>query len=323
MQTAADTAIETINETADNAVKNINQTASDAVESIGKAEESISKSVVDARGSADAAANSAQQAAASASAAQTSERNAADSATQASQSATAAKQSEDNAAESERNAASSERNAASSATQASQSATAAAQSASEAQNAVGGFGLEVGTTTTGEPGSNASVEITKQENRYTANFKIPRGDKGEPGDLTTVARDDTLTGDGTSGNPLGVFQGGLFFNPLPATQLDYDSIEESTIGRIYHASGESKGTKPPANVEGICFKFRVSVFAVLEIVFSNDIDSNIYMRRNYNKNWTAWRTFAKDSTLSGYVTLATYEALETRVQALEAKLANQ
>ena len=251
VQTAADTAIGSINQTADSAVASVNKTASDAVESIGKAEESINKSVTDARGSAEAAANSEQQAAASASAAQTSERNAANSAGQASQFATAAKQSETNAAESAQNAASSEQNAASSAeqaanivasvsgsvtqaetaaraasqsataaadsasaaggsaqaaagnaskaggsaaaakasetnaahsaVQAAQSVTAAAQSASDAQNAVDGFGLQVGTTTTGEPGTDAVVSIAKQGTKYVADFTIPRGEKGEQG----------------------------------------------------------------------------------------------------------------------------------------------
>ena len=44
-----------------------------------------------------------------------------------------------------------------------------------------GFGLEVGTTTTGEPGTDAAVEIQKQGTKYTANFTIPRGDKGADG----------------------------------------------------------------------------------------------------------------------------------------------
>ena len=174
VQNVADTAIDSINDTVDNAVEHVNKTASDAVESIGKAEESISESVTDARGSADAAANSANQAAVFASAGQVSERNAANSAMQASQSATAAKQSEDNAAESERNAASS-------AAQAAQNATAAAQSASEAYYAVDGFGLTVGSVTTGEPGTDATVDITKDGAKYTANFTIPRGEKGEQG----------------------------------------------------------------------------------------------------------------------------------------------
>lgn len=46
------------------------------------------------------------------------------------------------------------------------------------QDAVDGFGLQVGTTTTGNPGTNAAVEIRKTGTKYTANFTIPRGDKG-------------------------------------------------------------------------------------------------------------------------------------------------
>lgn len=275
-QTRLDKIIGTVQTVADTAIDSVNQTASDAVESIGKAEESISESVTDARGSADAAANSAQQAAASASAAQASEHNASNSATQASQSATAAKQSEDNAAESERNAASSaeqaanivasvsgsvtqaensaqtasqsataaagsasaaggsaqaaadsaskadesataakasETNAASSASAAKISETNAAASANAAQQAVDGFGLVVGTTTTGEPGSDAAVEIQKNGTKYTANFTIPQGAQGPrderglqgpqgvPGENTTAISSVTASVDNTSGTP--------------------------------------------------------------------------------------------------------------------------
>ena len=133
-QTRLDKIIGTVQTAADTAIDSINNTVDDAMENIGKAEESINESVADARASAESAANSEKQAAVSASAAQASERNAADSATQASQSATAAKQSEDNAAESERNAASSERNAAESERNAAESAEradAAAEAAGE------------------------------------------------------------------------------------------------------------------------------------------------------------------------------------------------
>lgn len=133
-QTRLDKIIGTVQTAADTAIDSINNTVDDAMENIGKAEETINESVEDARASAESAANSEKQAAVSASAAQASERNAADSATQASQSATAAKQSEDNAAESERNAASSERNAAESERNAAESAEradAAAEAAGE------------------------------------------------------------------------------------------------------------------------------------------------------------------------------------------------
>lgn len=62
------------------------------------------------------------------------------------------------------------------------SETNAAASATAAQQAVDGFGLEVGTTTTGEPGTDAAVEIQKTGTKYTANFTIPRGDIG-PSDV--------------------------------------------------------------------------------------------------------------------------------------------
>lgn len=41
--------------------------------------------------------------------------------------------------------------------------------------------MEVGTTTTGEPGTDAAVEIQKNGTKFTANFTIPRGDKGADG----------------------------------------------------------------------------------------------------------------------------------------------
>ena len=95
--------------------------------------------------------------------------------------ADAAKTSETNAASSATAASRSETNAASSASAAKISETNAADSATAAQQAVDGFGLEVGTTTTGDPGTDAAVEIQKQGTKYTADFTIPRGDVGPAG----------------------------------------------------------------------------------------------------------------------------------------------
>lgn len=95
--------------------------------------------------------------------------------------ADAAKTSETNAASSATAASRSETNAASSASAAKVSETNAAASAAAAQQAVEGFGLEVGTTTTGDPGTDAAVEIEKHGTKYTASFTIPRGDVGPAG----------------------------------------------------------------------------------------------------------------------------------------------
>lgn len=95
--------------------------------------------------------------------------------------ADSAKTSETNAASSATAASRSETNAAASASAAKVSETNAADSAAAAQNAVEGFGLEVGTTTTGDPGTDAAVEIQKAGTKYTASFTIPRGDVGPAG----------------------------------------------------------------------------------------------------------------------------------------------
>lgn len=133
-----------------------------------------SQSASQAQSSATAANSSAQAAAASAESAKTASDSATSSKDAAARSASAAQ-------ESAQAAETSKTNAASSASAAKTSENNAAASATAAQQAVDGFGLEVGTTTTGEPGSDAAVEIQKQGTKYTANFTIPRGDKGADG----------------------------------------------------------------------------------------------------------------------------------------------
>ena len=171
------------------------QTATEQVSSIGDSVEraaasatAAQQSASQAQSNATAANSSAQAAAASAESAQTATESAASSkdaaarsASAASESAQAAETSKTNAAASASAAETSKTNAAASASAAKVSETNAAASATAAQNAVDGFGLEVGTTTTGEPGSDAAVEIQKQGTKYTANFTIPRGDVGPAG----------------------------------------------------------------------------------------------------------------------------------------------
>ena len=363
-QTRIDKIIGTVQDTADTAIGSINKTASDAVDSIGKAEASINESVTVARGSADAAANSEQQAAASASAAQTSERNASNSAMQASQSATAAKQSETNAAESERNAASSaeqaanivasvsgsvsqaetaaqsaseasasasaakasETNAASSASAAKTSETNAADSATAAQQAVDGFGLTVGSVTTGEPGTDAAVDITKTGAKYTANFTIPRGDKGEQ---ASVEHDATLTGDGTSGNPLGMIDGN-FINAISKSGDDADA-NNLTPNRIY---------KIDKNWENMPSGLRIVGGSLFDasygnphiqciLAYTDGAGASIFVRQGWTKfPNTIWDRLVKESEYKNLANrVATLEAelnelavMQTRVQALETRI---
>ena len=142
---------------------------------------SASQSASSASTSASQASESASQASGFASTASQAATTATGAASNASASATAAQQSASDASLSASAAKASETNAASSASAAKVSETNAAASATAARQAVDGFGLEVGTTTTGDPGTDAAVEIQKTGTKYTANFTIPRGEAGPAG----------------------------------------------------------------------------------------------------------------------------------------------
>ena len=159
------------------AVTDAQRSATEAASSASNASQSASS----ASTSASQAGESASRASGFASTASQAATTATGAASSASASATAAQQSATAASASASAAKTSETNAASSASAAKQSETNAADSATAAREAVDGFGLEVGTTATGDPGSDAAVEIQKQGTKYTANFTIPRGDKGADG----------------------------------------------------------------------------------------------------------------------------------------------
>lgn len=158
-----------------------------------------SSSATAAAGSATAADGSADAAAGSASAAATSASNAANSASTANTRANAAAGSATAAATSASNAA----NSANAADQRAVDANNSAITASNHRNAVAAlrddvedlaelaedyatsFGLSA-SSTTGAAGSNATVTVTGTGPSYSLNFKIPRGDKGDPGDVSVA-----------------------------------------------------------------------------------------------------------------------------------------
>ena len=267
----------------DNAAESERNAASSERNAASSAEQAASI-VASVSGSVTQAENAARSASQSATAA-------ADSSSEAGGSAQAAADSASKAGESMTAAGLSERNAAQSAVQAAQSATAAAQSASDAQNAVDGFGLEVGTTTTGEPGTDAAVEIQKTGTKYTVNFTIPRGDVG----------------------PAGVTEQGNFTNPIRESGDDADA-DLVTVGKIYVVNQTWKNI-PKKFIGGYLFYVSNGAALFQLLIGYTDYDAEaIYLRQG----WTTisghqWRRFAKETRV---------QALETRVQALEAKLSN-
>ena len=238
----------------------LEQAVSDASASATAAQQSASQ----AQSSETAADSSAQAAAASAESAKTATESAASSkdaaaqsASEASASAQAAEASKTNAASSASAAKASETSAASSASAAKTSETNAAASATAAQQAVDGFGLEVGTTTTGDPGTDAAVSIAKQGTKYVADFTIPRGEKGEQGvggtenvligtasgtvaaanDSYSAPRQIRVHGETTTANPEKlVIHTNNFFPNIPGKVENGITLTQDANG-VYHMDG--------------------------------------------------------------------------------------
>lgn len=284
------------------------------------------QSAESASGDASAAKASAGEAASSASAAKASETAAASSATAAAGSEAAAKASETAAAQSAQTATEQVSSIGDSVERAAASATAA-------QQAVDGFGLEVGTTTTGDPGTNAAVEIQKNGTKYTANFTIPRGDKGEQ---ASVAHDGTLTGDGTASKPLGaamgsavnqtfVFSSGAFdLNNLTdfgifALNNDQHTVANTPVNPFRGCVFVTNNGYAPSNKSSLC-----------QVAVCRDWSGNveIHTRSLASGTWTAWTRMASMADIPKVsAQLAALEAktndlavMQTRVQALEARV---
>ena len=312
----------------DNAAESARNAASSERNAASSAEQaanvvaSVSGSVTQAENAARSASQSATAAAGSASEAGGSAQAATDSASKAGESATAAKVSETNAA--------------SSASAAKVSETNAAASATAAQQAVEGFGLEVGTTTTGDPGTDASVEIEKTGTKYTANFTIPRGDKGEP---ASVEHDNTLTGDGTSRTPLGV-AAGTAIKPVDNkwSKIDFNDFYTSGIYTFNCAATNA----PIAKWSSGALIVLTSYQSIVQVYFSYHLRHEAQMAVRYAgiqnagavptaEQWAEWKMIEPTSGTLDVSALtsriATLESklnelavMQTRVQALEARI---
>lgn len=173
---------------------------------------------------------------------------------------------------------------------------------------------------TGPAGSQASVNVTRLSNgSYKLDFTIPtgaQGPKGDPGDLTTVAHDDTLTGDGTTAMPLGVVDG-TALQARSARAVDLDTYETNGF---YYLTGVCQNT-PAGTVDanGILFVQRsgVDMFQVLITSWFDYVNRKIYYRTG-NKNptltWYDWITVATTADISDV------SALTSRIATLESKL---
>ena len=168
--------------------------------------------------------------------------------------------------------------------------------------------MEVGTTTTGEPGSDAAVEIQKTGPKYTANFTIPRGDKG---DQASVAHNTTLTGDGTSGSPLGIADGTI----LSIIQIhNFFDFNDTKGAGIYGINSTNAANSPRKNVNaayGALFVIPSTVDnGVIQLFFSVESTEIVVHIRLLRSKWTPWKSIQMSANVS---------AVESRIAALDAK----
>lgn len=194
-------------------------------------------------------------------------------------------------------------------TDARESAEAAAQSASKAQDAVDGFGLQVGTTTTGNPGTNAAVEIRKTGTKYTANFTIPRGDKGDAPRLSRTMADP----ESRRWNPIDFndfAENGVYtFNGVPTNSPRGDSTWITgtlIVAHSFQSIMQLCAYSPSTTISGFAFR------------------NGKYSDESTVSQWYKWHQIAFLDNLPKTYTLANetgdIASLSTRMQALEARI---
>lgn len=169
--------------------------------------------------------------------------------------------------------------------------------------------MQVGTTTTGNPGTNAAVEIRKTGTKYTVNFTIPRGDKGDAPSLSrTMADPESWRWEAIDFNDF--TENGVYtFNGVPTNSPRGDSSWISGTLIVSHSF---------QNIMQLC-SFYISA-TIAGFSFRNGLYSN----EGTVTAWHKWHQIAFLDNLPKTSTLANetgdIASLSTRMQALEARI---
>lgn len=172
-----------------------------------------------------------------------------------------------------------------------------------------GFGLQVGTTTTGNPGTNAAVEIRKTGTKYTANFTIPRGDKGDVPSLSrTMANPKSMRWNAIDFNDF--TENGVYtFNGVPTNSPSGNSMWITGTLIVSHSFQD---------IVQLCTYAPSATFSVFAIRHGKYSDEGTVSQ------WYKWSQVAFLDNLPKTYTLANetgdIASLSTRMQALEARI---
>lgn len=187
--------------------------------------------------------------------------------------------------------------------------------------------IQIGTVTTGDPGTDASVENVGTATDARLNFTIPRGADGTSGSggsgggLDSVAHDETLTGDGTNDSPLGL-AARTFLTPTDITDLN-TAMETGVYEMTTSPSNSPAGIIRGFLIVGKIFSTINFIVQLAVLSYTNGKqEPSVWTRNGVGGGLITWNPWHRVD-VTDYVANATYQALEARVQALEAKLANQ
>jgi hypothetical protein len=141
--------------------------------------------------------------------------------------------------------------------------------------------------------------------------------------LTTVAHDDTLTGDGTSGTPLGVTSGLLSSKKIEEGSDCNDMVSQGTFLIQGNCDNTPYGSRN-VTMELIVYEMGSDVFQVAYVLRDGySVIKRMYVRTygQTNKTWTSWSRLVDSDSLSAIDSRLT--TAEAKVQALEAKTTYQ
>lgn len=173
--------------------------------------------------------------------------------------------------------------------------------------------------TAGDIKAGGGINVETSGNQITISYM---GDGGAGG-LTAVAHDDTLTGDGTSGSPLGMIDGN-FVNAISLSGDDADA-NNLTQNRVYKVDRYWKNV-PSDGVRIVDGSLLDAGYGNPRIqcilAYTDGKGASIFVRQGWaGLTGATWDRLVKESELSAYTPMSAYNALVKRITTLESQVA--
>lgn len=158
-----------------------------------------------------------------------------------------------------------------------------------------------------KPGNGINIETSG--NQVTISY----AGGGSSGGLTAVAHDSTLTGDGTSGNPLGMIDGN-FINAISKSGDEADA-NNVAANRVYTIDRNWKNMPSGISIVGgyLLDASHGNAHIQCIIAYTDGKDASIFVRQSWTGvSWGSWSRLVSESE---------YNTLSNRIATLESQVA--